>query len=351
MKTLNNNNSFYINKTGLTANNWSGLHQRVEDLIVGETYTFSACVYIPTNHGIDAGCSFEMKTHGADGTTITGYPSKGVDLSKVNQWQTISLTYKIPDKGIAYMDCRFNMTKNGKAYVGDYCLVLGNKATWTPAPEDTDKVLLDTEKKLNSNIDNAISDTQDNILKNVADNYASTSEFKSLSETVSSNMTQTNKNIEMQFTTAQNYTQDNILKNVADNYASTSEFKSLSETVSSNMTQTNKNIEMQFTTAQNYTKEVDGKLQEFQNTVGTHIRFGQDGIELGKTNSPFTAKLDNTKLAFLQDNEEIAYISNNKMHITNAEIKETLRIGTSEDGYFTWIQGEKGNLSLKWSDK
>lgn len=189
--------------------------------------------------------------------------------------------------------------------VSNIKMEIGTKPSdWTQAPEDVDEVLLDTEKKLNSNIDNAISDVQDNILKNVADNYASTSEFKSLSETVSSNMTQTNKN-----------------------------------------------IEMQFTTAQNYTKEVDGKLQEFQNTVGTHIRFGQDGIELGKTNSPFTAKLDNTKLAFLQDNEEIAYISNNKMHITNAEIKETLRIGTSEDGYFTWIQGEKGNLSLKWSDK
>ena len=46
------------------------------------------------------------------------------------------------------------------------------------------------------------------------------------------------------------------------------------------------------------------------------------------------------------------------MHITNAEIKDTLRIGKPDSsstekagGFFTWIQGEKGNLSLKWSEK
>ena len=145
--------------------------------------------------------------------------------------------------------------------------------------------------------------------------------------------------------------QDSILQNVADNYAPNSELISLKQTVSSNFEQTNKNIEMQFTTTQEYTKEVDGKLQDFQNTIGTNIRFSEDGIELGKTNSPFSAILNNEKLSFEQDNEEVAYISNNKMYITNAEVKETLRIGNESNGFFTWIQGSNGNLSLKWSDK
>lgn len=145
--------------------------------------------------------------------------------------------------------------------------------------------------------------------------------------------------------------QDSILQNMADNYVPNNELISLRETVSSNFEQTNKNIEVQFTTTQEYTKEVDGKLQAFQNTVGTNIRFSEDGIELGKTNSPFRATLSNEKLSFQQDNEEVAYISNNKMYITNAEIEETLRIGNKSDGFFTWIQGSNGNLSLKWSDK
>ena len=87
-------------------------------------------------------------------------------------------------------------------------------------------------------------------------------------------------------------------------------------------------------------------MQEFENTVGTHIRFSENGIDLGKTNSPFHATLSNEKLAFKQDEEEVAYISNNKMHITNAEILDTLRIGEEQQGFFTWIQGVNGNLSL-----
>ena len=170
-------------------------------------------------------------------------------------------------------------------------------------------------------------------------------------EVVDNSMTQMETMLSDNVDNAITQAQDSILQNVADNYAPNSELISLKQTVSSNFEQTNKNIEMQFTTTQEYTKEVDGKLQDFQNTIGTNIRFSEDGIELGKTNSPFSAILNNEKLSFEQDNEEVAYISNNKMYITNAEVKETLRIGNESNGFFSWIQGSNGNLSLKWSDK
>ena len=186
----------------------------------------------------------------------------------------------------------------------DFKISQGNKfGGWTPAPEDVQNRILDSETILNSNIDNAISSAKDDILDNVSQNYA---------------------------------TSDKIIE--------------LQETVSSNMQQTNKDINMRFETAQNYTKEVDGKLQAYQNTVATNIRFSENGIELGKTSSPFTAALDNTKLAFKQNGEEVAYISNNKMHITQAEIKDNLRVGDSNTGFFTWTKGTNGNLSLKWSE-
>ena len=186
----------------------------------------------------------------------------------------------------------------------DFKISQGNKfGDWSPAPEDVEKQLSDIETMLNGNIDNAISGTKSEILDDVSKNYA-------------------NKEIVTQ----------------------------LQETVDSKFEQTSTDISMQFNTAQNYTKEVDGKLQDYQNTVATHIRFSENGIDLGKTNSPFSATLDNTKLAFKQSGEEIAYISNNKMHITQAEIKETLRIGNSENGFFSWVQGSEGNLSLKWSE-
>ena len=57
----------------------------------------------------------------------------------------------------------------------------------------------------------------------------------------------------------------------------------------------------------------------------------------------------NSRLAFLENNKEVAYISNNKMHITQVEISTNLKIGDEKKGFFTWQQGANGNLSLKWS--
>ena len=71
-------------------------------------------------------------------------------------------------------------------------------------------------------------------------------------------------------------------------------------------------------------------------------------IELGRVGNSFVAKLSNEKLAFLQDNVEIAYISNNKLYITDAEVKNKLTIGNATNGYFDFIPRANGNLSLKW---
>lgn len=249
-------------------------------------------------------------------TSVTKHnlPEVGKNGCELNKWFKVEKVLTIPKQAhssisgassIQFYNSNADVSASVTFRLRNVKIEYGNKATdWTPSPEETENIISDTEKLLNENIDNAISDAQKSILQNVSDNYATSEKL-------------------------------NIL----------------SQTVSSNMTQTNNNINMQFETATNYTKEVDGKLQEFQNTVGTHIRFSTNGIDLGKTNSPFTATLDNTQLAFKQDGSTVAYISNNKMYITQAEIKETLRIGTSANGFFSWVQGSKGNLSLKWSDK
>ena len=143
--------------------------------------------------------------------------------------------------------------------------------------------------------------------------------------------------------------QDSILSNVADKYADKITITELQSNLSSQLTQTNANIELSFNRVNDYTVKVDGQLQQYKEEVATNIRFNENGMQLGKLDSPFMASLDNTKLAFLENNNEVAYISNNKMHITQAEISTNLKIGDEERGFFTWQQGANGNLSLKWS--
>ena len=143
--------------------------------------------------------------------------------------------------------------------------------------------------------------------------------------------------------------QESILSNVANKYADNITITELQSNLSSQLTQTNANIDLRFNTVNDYTIKVDGQLQQYKKEVETNIRFNENGMQLGKLDSPFMASLDNTKLAFLENNKEVAYISNNKMHITQVEISTNLKIGDEKKGFFTWQQGANGNLSLKWS--
>ena len=143
--------------------------------------------------------------------------------------------------------------------------------------------------------------------------------------------------------------QESILSNVANKYADNITITELQSNLSSQLTQTNANIDLKFNTVNDYTIKVDGQLQQYKKEVETNIRFNENGMQLGKLDSPFMASLDNTKLAFLENDKEVAYISNNKMHITQVEISTNLKIGDEKKGFFTWQQGANGNLSLKWS--
>lgn len=182
--------------------------------------------------------------------------------------------------------------------------------------------------------------TLDGFTLSVSDSYTTKQETHDLETTL-------NGNIDGAVSNAKG----DILTNVDENYTNKNDFIILSETVSSSFKQTSEDIVASFDKAQIYTKEVDGKLQEFQDTVGSHIRFSADGIDLGRLNSPFTATLDHQQLAFKQDGVTVAYVGNNKLYITEAEIIDSLRLGNATVGFFTWVHKSDGNLCLKWSDK
>ena len=81
---------------------------------------------------------------------------------------------------------------------------------------------------------------------------------------------------------------------------------------------------------------------------GTPIRFKGALIELGKVGNAFTAELSNEELAFKENGQKIAYISNQSLVITNAEIRNKLSLGNESRGWFDFIPRTNGNLSIKW---
>lgn len=121
----------------------------------------------------------------------------------------------------------------------------------------------------------------------------------------------------------------------------------LESSLQSAITQTAKDITFAFNEATNYTVTATGDILEYINQIQSYQRFSADGLELGVLGSPFLARLGNTKLSFIQDGKEIAYISNNRLYITEARITNKLSMGTEENGCFEWITTDAG-LALKW---
>ena len=121
----------------------------------------------------------------------------------------------------------------------------------------------------------------------------------------------------------------------------------ITERQESIISQTNAQVEFQFNQAREYTIETNSPQLAFMEEVKSYQRFTSEGIELGASNSPFIAKLGNTKLSFVQDGTEIAYISNNRLYITEAQVTEKLSIGNDDHGYWDWITTSNG-LALRW---
>lgn len=71
---------------------------------------------------------------------------------------------------------------------------------------------------------------------------------------------------------------------------------------------------------------MSGDLTAYKESIATIIRATIDGVEIGKSDSPYTAVLSNDRLEFRENGVVVAYISNNRMHITDLEVTRSARL-------------------------
>lgn len=114
--------------------------------------------------------------------------------------------------------------------------------------------------------------------------------------------------------------------------------------LSSILSQTSKDFTIEF-------KKLEDGLEKYKEEVKTYIRFSEDGLELGKNDDSIKAKLTNDQLSFMQGDSTVAYISDNKLNITEAEITTKLLIGRKKNDpvFFEWVKVD-GGLGLKLRD-
>ena len=91
---------------------------------------------------------------------------------------------------------------------------------------------------------------------------------------------------------------------------------------------------------ENLNKLSTGTDSEF-NEIKKYIRFIDGAIIIGVEGNPLTLKMINDRISFLENGNEVAYISNRRMYINDAEILSSLVLGN-----FAFTPRTNGNLSF-----
>lgn len=220
---------------------------------------------------------------------LTGFSNKNFVELKANQSKRVILTGVKNERDLAQIGVLVD--KLGKD-VKFACKMLkveeGNKATsWTPAIEDLEEI----DEQLNNAIEFLSSDNKDLLKKYDGLNLE-------------------NAKIRQELSTQLKQTRDEFL--------------------------------FQFNNYKQLLDETGNIIEQRFNDFSRYIRFKAGNIELGDINSPFKTLLTHEKIGFFKGEVEVAYISNNKLYITDAYIINSLRIGN-----FEFIVEENGSLSFR----
>ena len=138
---------------------------------------------------------------------------------------------------------------------------------------------------------------------------------------------------------------EEILSEVGSSYVTSD---GLTEILNTRFTQTEEGWEMEFNEFRSWVEETNGENQTAFEELRKYIRFIEGNIILGDQNNDLQCIITNSKISFEQNGAEVAYISNNKLYITNAEVLDRFTVGNPSSGYFDWIPRANGNLGMKW---
>ena len=139
-------------------------------------------------------------------------------------------------------------------------------------------------------------------------------------------------------------TAEQIRSEVKRDYATNDQVSQMNETLSTLAEQSENNFTWTVTKVNEIIEDAvanDNLTREQLNLIHTYMRFGEDGLTIGKAGNPLTFRVVNDRLAFYMNDTEVAYLSDNKLYVTQAEILARLQIGK-----FAYEPQSNGNLSV-----
>ena len=119
----------------------------------------------------------------------------------------------------------------------------------------------------------------------------------------------------------------NLIFAALEQYVATGDLEEYKRIVSTQFEQTAKDFTFLFENAISKVNTLDGATQEEFERWKKYIRFVDGNIVLGKVGNEITLNLENDILYFLQNNGKVAYLSNNKLYVTDGEFIKSLTVG------------------------
>ena len=165
---------------------------------------------------------------------------------------------------------------------------IGNVATdWTPAPED---------------IDGAVDQAQ------------------STADQAQSTVTTVTTQVESLKTATES------LSKAMQSYVKEDDLETYKKQVESQLSQTPDAIEARFKTIEQNVSKVGSSSDDKWAQLETYIRLTQNGIALGKSDSPITLEIRNDRICFMQSGQVVAYYTNNQLYNSNLVVTTTANI-------------------------
>ena len=115
----------------------------------------------------------------------------------------------------------------------------------------------------------------------------------------------------------------------------------VTDAITTTMTQLADSFEFLFTELRTHVDANDADARAQFSEFKKYIRFENGNIILGESGNEITLRLENDRIAFLDDGAEVAFFADKQLTVKDASFLNSMRIGS-----FAFIPRDNGNLSL-----
>ena len=259
------------------------------------------------------------------GTSNVSYGTTEITLSTT--WQRYWVIYRhTPNVDTLVKRVRIGSLYSGKG-TGTVSIrrvkcEVGNKATeWCLSPNDQLVVINSDTPPTNTNViwcDTSVAPYK--LLK-----YNSTTKEWEIVNDYSEDLNSMKESITTSYNAAIDLLTDSINTTVEELKTTISGNETNIETLKSQMEQTESSFTMMTSEIREITDEMTGMATKEE--IQKWARYSNGVLILGESDSPFSVRLSTTELGFYENDNKIAYLSNQQLHISQAVVMDKINIG------------------------